>query len=489
MDIQVVNKKIKDIKTDFELILVVNKNLKHIWIKDRELLRKNNFQAISGETVLLLEKQRFYVALDSLSYVDIREACALATRTLINKNIRSLKSGLYFAENKEIYNTVKAMAEGFLLGIYKFNKYKSEKNKIILNKIIISKENYKVKNFDKTIAKTALKRARVIATSINFSRDIVNQTPQDITPLTMSKIAKDMAKNYNLTVKIYNQKYLQAKKMGAFLAVSQASPHPPQLIHLVHKHPQAKLKIALVGKGLTYDTGGLSLKLGNSMMTMKMDKAGACAVFGIMRAVSELNLPIEVHGIIGAVENAIGQHAYKPDDVLRAKNGKTIEIKNTDAEGRLVLADCLCYAQDFQPDYIIDLATLTGACVVALGEYTIGCMGHNDDLKNDFKISAGNSGELIADLPFNKYLAELLKSEIADISNISSSKWGGAITAGLFLSKFIQKKNKNKWLHLDIAGPAFNTKAWGVNSIGASGAGVALLVDWLLGKVASHNSK
>ncbi len=320
---------------------------------------------------------------------------------------------------------------------------------------------------------------KIIASSTNFTRDVVNQTPTDVTPLTMSKIAKDLAKNSTLSVKVHGEKYLSDNGMGAFLAVSQASPYPSQLIHLIHKPKNAKKKIVLVGKGLTYDTGGLSLKVGDGMTTMKMDKAGGCAVFGIMKAVSELDLSVEVHGIIGAVENAIGQHAYKPDDVLTAKNGKTIEVKNTDAEGRLVLADCLCYAQDLKPDKIIDLATLTGACVVALGEYTIGVMGHSDELKREIKENADVSGELTANLPFNRYLSKLLKSDVADISNLSSSKWGGAITAGLFLSEFIEEKNKDKWIHLDIAGPAFAPKIWGENPSGASGAGVRLVLKYL----------
>ncbi len=477
MNIQISNKKLKDIKADLELIFVVDKKLDHKWLKDKDLLSKMNFQGNPEEHLLLIEKNRLYFGISSLEHSDLRIACARVMRLLSDKNIKSLKLGFYF--NKSLFSGVKAIAEGIVLGIYNFSKYKSKVRKQSLNKITICNEDYKNRKIDLKVARLALLEGGIIAKSTNFTREIVNQTPADITPLTMSKIAREMAKNSTLSVKVYGEKYLADNKMGAFLAVSKASPYPPQLIHLAHKPKNAKTKIVLVGKGLTYDTGGLSLKPGDSMSTMKMDKAGGCAVFGIMRAVAELNLPIEVHGIVGAVENAIGQHAYKPDDVLIAKNGKTIEVKNTDAEGRLVLADCLCYAQDLKPDYIIDLATLTGACVVALGEYTIGVMGHSDEFKNEIKQNADNSGELTADLPFNRYLSQLLKSDVADISNLSSSKWGGAITAGLFLSEFIEEENKNKWIHLDIAGPAFASKVWGENPGGASGAGVRLVLNYL----------
>jgi leucyl aminopeptidase len=217
---------------------------------------------------------------------------------------------------------------------------------------------------------------------------------------------------------------------------------------------------------------------------MKSDKSGASAALHIIKAAALLKLPYEVHSVIGAAENMIGGNAYKPDDVLKARNGKTIEVRNTDAEGRLVLADCLDFAQDLKPDYLFDLATLTGACVVALGEYTSGVMGHSTHLKHTFVSSALKSGELVSTLPFNRYLKKLLKSSIADMSNISTSRYGGAITAGLFLDNFIRDEYKDKWLHLDIAGPAFIEKDWGYNQCGASGAGVRMCLNFMIkGKI------
>jgi len=216
------------------------------------------------------------------------------------------------------------------------------------------------------------------------------------------------------------------------------------------------------------------------MVSMKMDKAGACAVLGIIKAASEMKLDVEIHAFIGAVENMIGGNAYKPDDVLLSRSGKTIEVRNTDAEGRLVLADVLDYAQDkVNADYMFDFATLTGACMVAVGQYTTGVMGHSSRLKHTLSKAATNAGELTASLPFNKHLKKQIKSEIADICNISNKPYGGAITAGLFLDAFIKEENKDKWLHFDIAGSAYTESPWDVNVYGGTGAGVRFMSEFL----------
>ncbi|MDD3476841.1 MAG: leucyl aminopeptidase, partial [Sulfurimonas sp.] len=314
----------------------------------------------------------------------------------------------------------------------------------------------------------------------NFTRDIVNKAPQEINPQTLANVAKELAKKNNLECTILDEKALEKEKMGAMLAVGRASVHESALIHLAYKPKNPKKVITLVGKGLTYDSGGLSLKAATSMVTMKMDKAGACAVMGIIKAVSELKLDVEVHAFIGAVENMIGGNAYKPDDVLVSRSKTTIEVRNTDAEGRLVLADVLDYAQDsVKADYIFDFATLTGACMVALGQYTTGLMGHSHKLKHDISRAGSESGELISSLPFNSHLKKLLKSEIADISNTSSKPYGGAITAGLFLDKFIREENKNKWMHFDIAGTAYTETPWDCNVYGGTGAGVRLMCEFI----------
>lgn len=478
MNIVFADKKLKQIDAGCEVILVVNKKLKHAWVKDAQLLRTEKFKGQAEEMAYFSHKKRLYLGVASADYDELRNAMAAAVRFLGLKSINSIKIGIY---GEKASSGVKALAEGALLGAYSFQLYKSKKKSNTIGRIIIANESYQKLEMEVAQIKQAIKEAQIISQAVNNVRDIVNQAPADITPIKMASLAKDLAKDCGLQVMVHGEAFLKKEGMGAFLAVSQASPYPPQLIHLTYRPQKSavKAKVALVGKGLTYDSGGLSIKPSNSMLTMKSDKSGGSAILGIMRAVSDLELPIELHGIIGATENMVGQNAFKPDDVVKAKNGKTIEIKNTDAEGRLVLADCLVYAQEQKPDYIIDIATLTGACVVALGEYTIGLMGYDKDLKKQLKKAAEHSGELISELPFNKYLPKLLKSEMADISNISSGSYGGAITAALFLSEFITKQYKHKWAHLDIAGPAYLEKVWGYNSFGASGASVRLLINWL----------
>ncbi len=477
MKIKLSDKKLKDINADCEIVFVVNKNLGHKFVCDRQVLNEMNFKGVADEVLLLPEKKKMYVGVDDLELESLRCASALAVRTIAKSRITSLKTALYFTNDEG--DGIKALSEGFLLGVYNYQKYKTKQAKNNIKQIIISSENYYDKKIEIKNLKEKIKEAEIISRSVNFVRDIVNEPPSDLTPLKFSEIAKKEAKQNNLTIKILGKKELEKLGMGAFLAVNQASAYPPQLIHLIYKPKNAKKKIVLVGKGLTYDTGGLSLKLGEGMLTMKMDMGGAGAILGAIMAISQLKLPVEVQAIIGVTENAIGKDAYKPDDVLKAMNEKTIEVKNTDAEGRLVLADCLCYAQKENFDYIIDIATLTGASMAALGEYTGAIIGFNDDLNNEILKSAKEAGELVGILPFNKYLPKLLKSEIADISNISASRYGGAITAGLFLGEFIEKNNKQKWAHIDITGPAFKDKPWGVNPIGASGAGVRLLIQWI----------
>lgn len=478
MKFELIEKKVADIDADIEIVFIIDKNFDHKWVKEKQELEILNFKGESEEVAFLPHQRRVYVGAKNLDHDEIRIASAKAIKAIKNKKYKSAKVGVYI-ENCPVTN-IKAFVEGAIFGDYEFTKFKSKKEKSELETIYIAKEDYSDKNFTTKNAKKSIEEAVIVAEATNFVKDLVNTPPNEITPKTLAKIAKEMAKEEDIECKILDEKDLEKEKMGAFLAVARASSNPPRLIHLSYKPKDAKAKIALIGKGLTYDSGGLSLKPSEYMVTMKSDKSGACAVLGIIKAAKRLQIPVEIHAIAGAAENMIGGNAYKPDDVLTAKNGKTIEVKNTDAEGRLVLADCLCYAQEkVKPDYILDLATLTGACVVALGEYTTGVMGHSDELKEKIVEAAKASGELAGILPFNRYLPKLLESKIADICNISSSRYGGAITAALFLSEFIEEKNKDRWVHLDIAGPAYVEKEWGYNSFGAGGAGVRMVVKWL----------
>lgn len=475
MKFEFLNKGLQDIEADFELAFVQDKNLKP-FKAHKALFELSNY---TGEGLCVdLDKKVLFVSLASLEYEDIRLAFCKAYKALKDLNIKSVKSPSVLG--KCVVSSFASLAQGILFGAYEFDKYKSEKKRTSLAKIIISSDEINKNKFDIKEAKLGLERGQIIAKACNFTKDIVNETPENYTPLNMAEDAKKLAKENGLKCEIYDEKFLKKEKMNAFLAVNRASAHPPRLIHLTYKPKGAKFKAVFVGKGLTYDSGGLSLKPADYMLTMKADKSGAAAALGVIKAASELSLNIEVHAILGATENMIGGNAFKPDDVLISREGVSIEVRNTDAEGRLVLADCLSYAQDLKPDLLIDMATLTGACVVGLGEYTSGVMGNNEELQNAFYETSKKSGDYACVLHFNPHLRELIKSNIADVSNTASSRYGGALTAGLFLDKFIRKDYKDKWLHLDIAGPAYVEKTWGYQSFGAGAAGVRMCLAYLL---------
>ncbi|QFR43337.1 leucyl aminopeptidase [Sulfurimonas xiamenensis] len=467
MNIQLVNKEISDIDSEVLIEFLTNSELKDH--KDAKILNSAGFKAEQDSTCFLYEKAILFCGVDNKKSDDLRSACAAMIKVLKSSNYKSAKISVV---NK---SAIKALVEGIVLGGYEFNEYKSEPKKVVLEDLFLASTDIDFGNLE-----TIFNEALTVANATCFTRDIVNRAPQEINPQTLSKLAKKLAKENSLECNILKEDDLAKESMGAMLAVGRASVHESALIHLAYKPKNPKKIISLVGKGLTYDSGGLSLKPATSMVTMKMDKAGACAVLGIIKAVSELGLDIEVHAFIGAVENMVGGNAYKPDDVLVSRSKTTIEVRNTDAEGRLVLADVLDYAQDtVNADYIFDFATLTGACMIALGQYTTGLMGHSHKLKHDISRAGADSGELISSLPFNNHLKKLLKSEIADISNTASKPYGGAITAGLFLDKFIRDENKNRWMHFDIAGSAYTEAPWDCNVYGATGAGVRLMCEYL----------
>ena len=438
--------------------------------EDKEILENLEFKAKDEACVLLPESKKVYVGFEENSYDSIAIASATAIRKIQTTKFESAKIVL----NDILEKNFKALVEGAILGQYKFVDYKSEKEKKKVELNIIVEE--KTEELE-----TILNESKIIAKAVNKARNMVNTAPADFYPEIMAKIAKELASDVEIKCEVHGESYLEKHKMMAMHSVGRASVHESKLIHLTYKPKNAKLKVVLVGKGLTYDSGGLSLNPSDFMVTMKADKSGGCAVLSILWAVAKLELPIEVHGIVGAVENMIGGNAYKPDDILCARNGKTIEVRNTDAEGRLVLADCLCYAQDEikDIDYIFDYATLTGACVVGVGEYTTGVMGNCNNLKRKAVSSALDAGEYATALDFNRYLKKTIKSEIADVCNVANTRYGGAITAGMFLDNFIYEENKNKWVHFDIAGPAYVEKTWGYNSYGASGAGVRTTIGFL----------
>jgi leucyl aminopeptidase len=464
LKLNLIKEDIQNNKSHIEIIIIKDKKI----TSNKKILKSLNFTGEDESYILLSELKKIYVGYNSNNIDNLRVATSIAIRKLNETNFKS--ASIKVDEN------LKEVLEGLLLGNYSFNKYKSKKDKKkqkIINIIVSKLDDKAIKIFDESTS---------ICEGVNLARDFVNTAPDDFYPKIMAKEAKKIATKNNLECKILGDRYFEENGMGAIHAVGRASRHKSKLIHLTYKPKEkAKKKIVLVGKGLTYDSGGLSLKPSDFMVTMKSDKSGGAAVLGMMDAIAKLQLPFEVHAIVGAVENMIGGDAYKPDDILKAKNGKTIEIRNTDAEGRLVLADCLCYAQDKIEDIdcIMDFATLTGASVVGVGHYTTSVMGNNDRLNWSVVQSALDSGELATSLPFNKYLRKTIKSKIADICNISSTRYGGAITAGLFLDEFIKDEYKDKWVHCDIAGPAYVEEQWGYNPYGASGAGVRMAVEFI----------
>ncbi|MDY6134690.1 leucyl aminopeptidase, partial [Campylobacter lanienae] len=453
MFVELVDKKIADILADYEIIFIVDKNLSHRFVDD---LGEFDFHSYKGDGVLNLpSKRRIYVGIKNLDLNSLRLASATAFNAIKELNIKSVKIASYSRDCVKM--SFEAIVEGFLLASYKFDRYKSEKKENKIEKILISTEDYNSKKIALDEAQIGIDHAHIIAEATNFTRDIVNEIPEIYTPQKMAEDAKNLSLSYaNIECAIHDENYLKSQNMNAFLAVNKASIHPPRLIHLKYTPKQSIKRVVFVGKGLTYDSGGLSLKPADYMLTMKSDKSGAAAAMGIIMGAAKMELPFEIHAVLGATENMIGGNAYKPDDVLITRSGVSVEVKNTDAEGRLVLADCLDWAQsELDPELLIDMATLTGACVVGLGEYTSGVMGNSYELQSEFKNYASRSGEYLTVLEFNDHLKELIKSDIADISNISSSRYGGAITAGIFLDKFIKDENKDRWLHLDIAGPAY----------------------------------
>lgn len=333
-------------------------------------------------------------------------------------------------------------------------------------------------------AKKALNYVEILANSINTARTLVN-TPTNL--LGTSDLATwcstlPSLDRKNLTTKTLSMDDIVRESMLALYEVGKGSKdsNPPYVVCMEYIPKKPKMRIAIVGKGVVYDTGGLSIKPSDSMATMKMDKAGAVATRSILDIISNLQLEnVEVIGVVGIVENSISNRSYRPGDIVYSKSHKTIEITNTDAEGRLVLADCLTYVQEkYQPDIIIDIATLTGACKVGLGPHTIGVFGTNRVFLNEFRAIAWYT-ERCESIELDDSLDNLLDSKIADMVNCSSSRYGGAITAGLFLKRFIDNKYHDNWIHIDICGPAYTDSEWDYHPSGATGAGILSIVEYI----------
>lgn len=369
---------------------------------------------------------------------------------------------------------LKVFLEGMACGTYEYGKLKSSgKKRNHIEKVCVASRRISADYFS-----TEAAQASAISKSVAFSRDLVNDPPNMLTPSILAEHALSISEgSEHLSCKILGKEEIREMGMGGLSAVSFGSSEPPRFIHLSYSPPvKSRKKVAIVGKGITFDSGGLCLKPADSMRTMKMDMAGAAVVLGTMKALGELTPIINVHGIVPATENMTGASAYKPDDVVTALNGKTIEIINTDAEGRVALSDALSYAVRLGVSEIVDLATLTGACIVALGLHNAGVMGNNANLVKSILSSSHDVGEKMWELPLDAELRDEIRSRVADVKNVGS-RWGGAITAALFLENFVSDV---PWVHIDIAGPSYVEKSSDWYQYGASGFGVRTIVNYLM---------
>ena len=371
-------------------------------------------------------------------------------------------------------DAVRAVAQGLEMGAYRYTQHltgaRRPKGGLKSASIIVDD----AKN---SALVAAIRQGKIIAESVGAARDLVNGPPNHINPISLAEFAEKQAEKHGLEWDIWGKEQLENEGMNLFLAVNAGSAIPPRFIHLSHtpKNVEKPKRVVFVGKGLTFDAGGLCIKPAGSMVDMKIDMAGSAVTLGVVLAAARLKLPIEVHAVIGSTENMTGAAAYRPGDVFTSHQGKTVEIINTDAEGRLVLADVLSWAVGLKPDYMIDHATLTGACVVALGNWTAGFFSPDDELSEKYMKAAGHTGESYWRMPLLSDLRETLKSSVADIKH-TGTRWGGAISAALFLKEFV---GKTRWAHVDIAGPSHLDRAHGAMPKGGTGFGVATGVRFL----------
>lgn len=404
----------------------------------------------------------------------IRRAAAKAARQAASLKIKSIALPLIDSKIGSAEEIAHALIEGATLSLYKYDKYfaDADKKQHYLDSIALYSEDKKAITAAKSVAETVIE----LCNGVILARDLANAPSNEIYPETLGKRAVEAGKSAGFKTTIFEKKKIQSLKMNGLLAVNFGSARPPVFIVMEYNGGKKGDKpVVLVGKGITFDTGGISLKPGEKMGDMRGDMHGSATVIGTMYAVAKAKLPINVVGLVPATDNMPSGTAQNPGDVIVYSNGKSVEVDNTDAEGRLVLADALIYADRYKPQAVVDLATLTGACVVALGNITTGLMGTGEELKARIKASAVYTHEHVCELPLYDEYEDLIKSDYADIKN-TGGRGGGAITAGMFLKKFI---GDYPWAHLDIAGTAILPSETAYMPKGCSGIGVRLLFDML----------
>jgi leucyl aminopeptidase len=435
------------------------------------------FSTHAGEftQVLLLGCEATEVTIDAALRKLAFDAGRAARSSGVTGLILDLRSRTLGANDS---HTARHIAEGLELSGYLYDRYLGDDKRKhdVLERATI------VVAGDVEARRNGGRRGQIVAEAIAMARDLGNGPAELVTPTYLAKTAVELAAELrgaglDVACEVFDLEECERRSMGLYLAVGRGSAEPPKFIHMTYKPKAAsKGRVCLIGKGVTFDSGGYSLKPNDGMLHMKLDMAGAAAVIASMKAIARLELPYEVHVISAAAENMVSGNAYRLGDVFRASNGKTVEINNTDAEGRLTLADALVFAAKLEPDLVIDFATLTGACVVALGPHICGCMTRDDAIASAWIAAGERAGEDMWRLPLPKQLMSMLDSKIADFRN-TGERYGGALTAGLFLEQFAEGK---RWMHVDIAGPAIVEKPFGVNTEGSSGIPVATIVEFLL---------
>ncbi len=447
--------------------------------KIRDLIKKGDFKGKLSQTAVLYTwgqipaKRILLIGLgkrEEMGLERLRQVAGKAGSQIRELGLKSFVTTLPETGKKFGLSQVsQAVVEGIILALYRFRQFKTkdEDKTEITQFTIIHRDPKKILEIKKGV-----KLGQIVAEAVNWTRDLVNLPGNELTPQRLGREAQMLARQFPLKCKVLGLPEIKRLKMNCLLQVAKGSRQPPRFIILDYPGKGRRLKtVVLVGKGITFDSGGISIKPSARMEEMKYDMAGGAAVLGAVRVAAQLGLPFRIIGLVPATENLPGGAAYKPGDILTSCSGKTIEIITTDAEGRLILADALTYARRYRPEAIIDLATLTGACIIALGYEASGMLGNNQRLLARLKQAGEEAGERVWELPLWKEYDELLKSEVADVKNVGNRS-AGVITGGAFLGRFI---NKTPWAHLDIAGTAWNDKGKKYMSPGATGVGVRLL--------------
>lgn len=483
MKVSCYSQDVDELKTSFLCVLLAKEDLEESFKllpygeRMQEQARMEGFVARKGQVLFHTAPGEnipymMFVGMGERKAVKLDDYRARAAETVRRARGVKARELAFMCPGKPAREVSQALAEGATLGSYRFVRYQKPREE---DEGAVELENVLILNGNPS----CVERGVLFACGQNFARDLANEPGNVINPATLARSAREMAETMGLEFEMLSADKLEEMGMNALLAVGGGSENPPCLIHVAYKpEGTARKRIVLVGKGITFDTGGLNLKPGEHMRTMKGDKTGACVVLGVMRTLSRLCPDIEVHALVGAAENAVGSSAYRPDDIVRAYNGKTIEVDNTDAEGRLTLADVLAYGATLSPDSMVDIATLTGACAVALGPYTAGVFSNRDDLAAEIGEAASRSGERFWRFPMDdERLRKKLESPVADLIN-TGGRYGGAITAAMFLEAFVPEGIP--WVHLDIAGVDHTKEVFDYYSKGATAFGVRTLLEFLL---------